>query len=173
MNNLKSIRHAFGATQDEVAYAIGVTRVTIAKWEGEFSRPTAGNLKKMAIFYGIDTDYFYERPVDARIKLLLAGNGEKLRATQRADAAKQREIDELAVLMAPVTFADASAQYQLSLKLLTARAEEATLGELRTMVALHRKMGSVLHTMLEQREAEAVVAAEDKGMPLFDLLEDT
>ena len=172
MNNLKAIRRAFGATQDEVAYAIGVTRVTIAKWEGEFSHPTGANLNKMAIFYGIDGAYFYEWALDAETKALLAVNGETLRATQRADAAKQREIDELAVLMAPVTFADASAQYQLSLKLLTARVDEATLGELRTMVALHRKMGSVLYTLLEQREAEAEEAAENKGIPLFDLLEE-
>lgn len=171
MNNLKVIRHAFGATQDEVAYAIGVTRVTIAKWEGEFSRPTSGNLKKMAIFYGIDSDYFYERPVDARIKLLLAGNGEKLRATQRADAAKQREIDELAVLMAPVTFDDAMGQYQLALKLLTAHAVEGTIGDLRTICDLHDRMGNVLHNMLEQRLAEEDAAAQNKGIPLFELLD--
>ena len=50
MNNLKVIRRLYGATQDEVALSIGVSRVTIAKWEGEFSAPTDAHLKKMAVF---------------------------------------------------------------------------------------------------------------------------
>ena len=33
MNNLKLIREIYGATQEQIAEAIGVNRVTVANWE--------------------------------------------------------------------------------------------------------------------------------------------
>ena len=104
MNNLKVIRRLYGATQDEVALSIGVSRVTIAKWEGEFSSPTDSHLKKMAVFYGIDTPYFFEIPLDDECRRTLKENGQIAREERRRDGRKRRDIDDLAVLMAPVTF---------------------------------------------------------------------
>ena len=107
MNNLKIIRKLYGATQDEVALSIGVSRVTIAKWEGEFSSPTDAHLKKMAVFYGIDAPYFFEQPIDDETRRTLKENGQAAREERRRDGRKRRDIDDLAVLMAPVTFDDA------------------------------------------------------------------
>ncbi len=171
MNNLKIIRKLYGATQDEVALSIGVSRVTIAKWEGEFSSPTDAHLKKMAVFYGIDAPYFFELPIDDETRRTLKENGQTAREERRRDGRKRRDIDDLAVLMAPVTFDDAMGQYQLALKLLTAHAVEGTIGDLRTICELHDRMGNVLHNMLEQRLAEEDAAAQNKGIPLFELLD--
>ena len=33
MNNIKIIREIYGATQEQVAQAIGVNRVTVSNWE--------------------------------------------------------------------------------------------------------------------------------------------
>ena len=61
MNNLKKIREIYGATQEHVANAVGVNRVTIANWENGSSLASATNREKLSIFYGIGPEFFYDK----------------------------------------------------------------------------------------------------------------
>ena len=50
MNNLKEIREMYGATQEEIASAIGVNRVTVANWELGKSTPSSANQEKSVLW---------------------------------------------------------------------------------------------------------------------------
>ena len=59
MNNLKEIREIYGATQEVVAAAINVNRVTVANWENGNSVASGSNQEKLSIYYGIGPEFFY------------------------------------------------------------------------------------------------------------------
>ena len=59
MNNLKIIRELYGATQEQVAKAINVNRVTVANWENGTSVASSSNQEKLSFYYGIGSEFFY------------------------------------------------------------------------------------------------------------------
>ena len=48
MNNLRIIRELYGATQEQVAQAINVNRVTVANWENGTSVASSSNREKLS-----------------------------------------------------------------------------------------------------------------------------
>lgn len=55
---IKSIRLEKGLTQDELAKHLGIkNRSTIASWESGISSPDYETLKKIAVMFGVTTDY--------------------------------------------------------------------------------------------------------------------
>jgi|LSQX01.2.fsa_nt_gb transcriptional regulator with XRE-family HTH domain len=57
MKNLKSIRKARNLTQQEVADAISVERVTYARYENGSRTPPVDNVIRLARFFNVTTDY--------------------------------------------------------------------------------------------------------------------
>jgi len=53
MQNIKRARHARGLTQDEVADALDVSRITIGKWERGDWNPEVAKLPRIANFFGM------------------------------------------------------------------------------------------------------------------------
>ena len=64
MNNLKQIRELYGATQEQIAQAINVNRVTVANWENGTSVASSSNQEKLSMYYNIGPEYFYEKELD-------------------------------------------------------------------------------------------------------------
>ena len=60
-NNLKQIREIYGATQEQIAEAISVNRVTVANWEAGNSVASGSNREKLSIYYGIGPEFFYDK----------------------------------------------------------------------------------------------------------------
>ena len=71
MNNLKQIRELYGATQEQIAQAINVNRVTVANWENGTSVASSSNQEKLSIYYGIGPEYFYEKELDEVAKKIV------------------------------------------------------------------------------------------------------
>lgn len=59
-NNMKLIRELYGATQVEIADAIGVNRATISLWESGKFKASFKHCYSLANFYGINPNYFYD-----------------------------------------------------------------------------------------------------------------
>ena len=65
---LTELRNEKGATQEEVAEACGLPRVTLARYENGTRKPISKNLSRLAEYYGKTVDYllgrddFYTRP---------------------------------------------------------------------------------------------------------------
>src|SRR3954451_4668860 len=49
---LRRLRLAKGASQNEVAKAVGVQRPTISQWEGDLNRPSAERLQRLDDYFG-------------------------------------------------------------------------------------------------------------------------
>ena len=71
INNLRQIREIYGATQEQVAKAIAVNRVTVANWEAGNSIASSANREKLSLYYGIGPEYFYEKPLDEDAKKIV------------------------------------------------------------------------------------------------------
>lgn len=54
---LKELRIEKKISLDKLGNAIGVSDTAILKWEQNKSEPTAINIKQLAIFFGISSDY--------------------------------------------------------------------------------------------------------------------
>lgn len=67
---LKNIRKSKKITQDEIADFLGVKRQTYSAYERAVSVPDSLTLKKLADYFGVSTDYFFnsedEEPVGAQ-----------------------------------------------------------------------------------------------------------
>lgn len=61
MRNVASERVRKGMSQDELASALSVNRVTVARWESGSVTPRPEQVCKMADLFGCSTDYLLER----------------------------------------------------------------------------------------------------------------
>lgn len=57
---LRNLRNEKGVTQQELAEALDVNRMTIVQWEKGASKPNYVILGKLADFFSVDIKYFYE-----------------------------------------------------------------------------------------------------------------
>ena len=71
-NNLKQIREIYGATQEQIAEAISVNRVTVANWESGNSVASGSNREKLSIYYGIGPEFFYDKELTEDAKEYLS-----------------------------------------------------------------------------------------------------
>lgn len=61
MRNIASERVRIGLSQSELAERLGVTRVTVARWESGISTPGSSMIVALADIFKCSTDYIYGR----------------------------------------------------------------------------------------------------------------
>ena len=167
MNNLKQIREIYGATQEQVAQAINVNRVTVANWESGTSVASRSNQEKLSIYYGIGPEHFYEKALDDEAKQLVLDTSARARELAEKSEGKRVKEQDFHKIFESITFKQAMEQYMFSMKMLLATADSGELDKLRTAALINRKMGARLDAIIDLREQE-----ESSGEPsLFDLIE--
>lgn len=169
-NNLKMIRELYGATQEQVATAINVNRVTVANWESGSSMASSSNQEKLSIYYGIGPEYFYRQPLDETARQLLVETGKKDREVAEQTKGQRVKEDDFHKFFESTSFKDAMTQYMLSMKLLLATADNGELDTLETALLINKKMGARLEAMIELRKKEQR-AAEPTILELLKKLE--
>ena len=94
MNNLKQIRELYGATQEQIAQAINVNRVTVANWENGTSVASSSNQEKLSIYYGIGPEYFYEKELDEVAKKIVTDTSARAQElTEKSEGKRVKEQD--------------------------------------------------------------------------------
>ena len=168
MNNLKQIRELYGATQEQIAQAINVNRVTVTNWENGTSVASSSNQEKLSIYYGIGPEYFYEKELDEVAKKMVIDTSTRAQELTRNSQGKRVKEQDFHKIFESVTFKQAMAQYMFSMKMLLATADSGELDKLKTAALINRKMGVRLDAIIDLREQE-----EGSGEPsLFDLIEE-
>lgn len=74
---LRSLRERAGATQDEVAEACDISRVTLARYENGSRIPVIKNAARLAKYYGVKTDYLVG---SEKLETVTVSFGDKKRA---------------------------------------------------------------------------------------------
>lgn len=171
INNLKQIREIYGATQEQIARALSVNRVTVANWENGSSVASGANREKMSLYYGIGPEFFYERELDDKAKKMIQQTAEKERILVEQSEGRRNKQDDFQEMFSSTTFTDAMKDYMASMKILLATTDDADLDKLRTALLINQKMGRRLEAAIKIREDE-----ESDGTPslgeLFEKLED-
>ena len=167
-NNFKLIREVYGATQEELAKALGVNRATVSNWETGATRATGSNLERLSLFYGIGPESFYEVELDSvRRELLIAG---AQRQREREHDGIHSKADELHTLFERIPFAELRRRFTFDMKLLLAQADSAPLEDLKMAALLMEKMGRRLDAILHLRQEEEQEKADNNAVTLHDLL---
>ncbi len=166
MNNLKQIRELYGATQEQVATAVNVNRVTVANWESGNSVASASNQEKLSIYFGIAPEFFYDRELDDKAKELIIDTGKKAREIVSSSKGTRNKEDEYHHAFETMTFNSAMQGYMLSMKILLAKADDGDLDSLKTASLINKKMGNRLDAIIKVRETEEA----DGGPSIADLL---
>lgn len=154
MNNLKLIRELYGATQDAVASAIGVNRVTVANWENSNSLPSNSNKEKLSLYYGIGPEYFFDLALDANIRQMVIECGTHARQVVEQSAGRKNKENDFRSAFESILFSDAMRDYMISMKVLLAVAEKGSTEELKTALLINEKMGARLKMIVSLKEAE-------------------
>lgn len=167
INNLKLIREIYGATQEQIARALSVNRVTVANWESGSTVASNANREKMSMYYGIGPEYFYEQELTDEVRQQIQRTAEKERSVVSQSEGHKNKQDDFQKMFLNRSFDRITLDYMFSMKMLLAKADEADLDKLRTVLTINQKMGMRLESIIKLREEEA--AAGD--MTLFDLME--
>lgn len=171
INNLKQIREIYGATQEQIARALSVNRVTVANWENGSSMASGANREKMSLYYGIGPEFFYEKELDDIAKRMIQQTAEREKVLVEQSEGNRNKQDDFQEMFTSTTFTDAMKDYMTSMKILLATTDDADLDKLRTALLINQKMGRRLEAAIKIREDE-----ESDGTPslgeLFGKLED-
>lgn len=167
INNLKQIRELYGATQEQVAQAINVNRVTVANWESGASKASSSNQEKLSIYYGIGPEFFYEKDLSDEAKNLIIATGEESKRIAKTSNGQHSKEETFHKLFESLTFQQAMEHYMFSMKMLLATADSGLLDKLETVALINEKMGERLRAIIKLRQDE-----EASNKPtLFDLIE--
>ena len=166
INNLKEIREIYGATQEQIARALSVNRVTVANWESGSTVASNANREKMSLYYGIGPEFFYEQELTDEVRQLLKRTAEKERAVVSQSEGHKNKQEDFQKMFRKLTFDRVMQDYMMTMKMLLAKADEADLDKLRTALTINKKMGNRLESIIKLREEED----EDDGISLFDLM---
>lgn len=60
---LEELRKQSGETQDDVAFALGISRQTIYRWEANIRIPNVKQIKKLCDHFNVSSDYFVNNAV--------------------------------------------------------------------------------------------------------------
>ena len=168
MNNLKLIREIYGATQEQIAEAIGVNRVTVANWESGTSTTSSSNRERMSIYYGIGPEYFYDKEIDENIKNMLQESAARAREVASKYGGKRSKEADYNKLFSSTSFAEAMKRYMFAMKMMLATADEGELDKLETAFLINQKMGERLKALIDIRKKE-----KSEGVPsLKELLDE-
>ena len=172
-NNLRQIREIYGATQDEIAKAVGVNRATISQWETGAAKASSANLEKLSIFYGIGPESFYELPkVDEKRKKMLISTAKRAQEIKEKSEKVRDKAVEFSALFEKTTFNKARDRFMLSMKMLLATADNGKLEDLKVAYDINQKMARRLDAIINIREEEEKAKEENNEDTLFDLLDD-
>ena len=167
INNLKQIREIYGATQEQIARALSVNRVTVANWENGSTTASSANREKMSMYYGIGPEYFYEQELTDEIKQMIRQTAEKEQAIVSQSNGRENKPEDFHELFKSLSFDSVMRDYMMTMKILLAKADDADLDTLRTTLIINRKMGKRLAAIVSLREEE-----ESNGdTPLVKLLD--
>lgn len=167
MNNLKQIRTIYGITQDELAKAINVNRVTVANWESGNSVASNSSLEKMSLYYGIGPEFFYEKELSEKVIQMLVSSASKSKKVTESTNGSRIKEDDFGKAFSSITFEKALSRYMYSMKMLLATSDSGELDKLKTAALINKKMGERLEAIIKLREEEI-----NKGdMTLFELME--
>lgn len=167
MNNFKNIRELYGATQEEIATAIGVNRVTVANWENDSSKASKGNLERLSIFYGIGPEYFYEVELDEIPKQMIINTAKKAKNIEETSNGNRKKEEEFHKMFSDISFEEALAKYMFSMKMLLATADDGEIEKLEQAAMINKKIGARLDAIIAIRKQEI-----ESGEPtLFDLID--
>ncbi len=153
INNIKLIREIYGATQSELAKAIGVSRGTIANWENDLeSKISQSSLEKLSLFFGIGPECFYDMNLDEkRIKIIKQNKNKAQEIDNKISCKKEEKFNELFL---NTTFKRAISQYMFSMKLLLALSDEGNINDLEIVCKINEKMNSRLKAIIEVKKEE-------------------
>lgn len=171
MNNLKEIREIYGATQEEIASAIGVNRVTVANWELGKSNPSAINQEKLSLYYGIGPEYFLKEPLNDTVRHMIRGTSDKAQAIVAQSNGRRNKAEEYHDIFENASFNKIMQRYMNAMKMLLATADHADLKELETALLINEKMGRRLQAFIEVRRKEDI-SAEPSILDLLCKLDD-
>lgn len=167
VNNLKQIREIYGATQEQIARALSVNRVTVANWENSSTTASSANREKMSMYYGIGPEFFYEQELTDEIKQLIRRTAEREQDIVSQSNGKESKPEDFHDLFEALSFDRVMRDYMMTMKILLAKVDDADLDTLRTALTINRKMGKRLEAIIKLREEE-----EETGeATLFDLME--
>lgn len=165
-NNLKQIREIYGATQEQIARALSVNRVTVANWESGSTVASNANREKMSIYYGIGPEFFYEQELSEDAKQQILRTAEKERNVVKQSDGHKNKQEDFERMFHELSFDKAMRDYMMSMKILLAKVDDADLETLRAALTINRKMGNRLAAIINLREEE-----ETNGdTPLSELL---
>ena len=166
-NNLKQIREIYGATQEQIAEAISVNRVTVANWEAGNSVASSSNREKLSIYYGIGPEFFYDKELTEDAKELIINSANRAsEIVSKSNGERNKEAD-FHNMFESLTFSQALQRYMFSMKLLLATADSGELDKLITASQINEKMGERLKAIIELRQKEL---SSDQPS-LYDLIE--
>ena len=167
INNLKLIREIYGATQEQIARALSVNRVTVANWESGSTVASNANREKMSMYYGIGPEFFYEQALSEEAKQQIMRTAERERAVVSQSEGHKNKQEDFQKMFRKLTFDRVMQDYMISMKMLLAKADEADLDKLRTALTINQKMGKRLEVIINLRMEED----ETGELTLFDLME--
>lgn len=171
MNNLKKIREVYGATQESVAKAIGVNRVTLANWENGATKANYSNLEKLSIFYGIGPEYFYEKELDNKIESMVISTANKAKEIEKKSEGKRNKSDDFYKMFSRTTFDEAIRQYMFAMKMLLALSDNGNLDDLIKAQSINEKMDNRLKAIIDIRKQEENLKKSNKQETLQDLID--
>lgn len=167
MNNLKLIRELYGATQEQVAEAISVNRVTVANWENGNSQISSSNKEKLSLYFGIGPEYFYDKKIDEESKELIIDTSKRAKKVSEQSGGERNKESDLHNLFEEISFNDALKRYMFSMKILLAKADDGSLDKLKLALAINDKIGTRLKAIISLREQEA----SNDELSLFEMME--
>ena len=154
INNLKQIREIYGATQEQIARALSVNRVTVSNWENGSTMASSANREKMSMYYGIGPEYFYEQELTDQAKQMIRQTAEKEQAVVSQSNGKENKSEDFHELFEAVSFDRVMRDYMMCTKMLLAKADDADLETLHTALTINQKMGKRLAAIVNVREEE-------------------
>lgn len=166
-NNLKYMREIYGATQEEIAERLDVSRVSISNWEnGAGGKMSRVNQEKLSSLYGLGPEYFYDKEIDNDAKAIIIETRNKARyAEQEFDMQKEEKIQNL---FKTYSFKDAVENYMYAMKLVIALSDNCSLHELELAYKINEQMSKRLTNALETRKKD--IEKGDEIQTLFKKL---
>ena len=152
-NTLKYIRNLYGATQDEVANIVGVTRATISNWENNNGSIPPIALEKLSLFFGIAPEYFYDTNISTNegVKLNITNTSK----TQRElESLGKNRVDDFKKVFEDKSFKSHILSYMTTTKILLSCADSATLEELQLIKEINTKLGKRIDMFMKIKEEE-------------------
>ncbi len=167
MNNIKIIREIYGATQEQLAQAIGVNRVTVANWEVGTSIASSSKRERMSLYFGIGPEYFYDKELTEEIKKILIDTADKAKKVISMSGGKRNKEDDYNKLFSSISFSDAMKKYMFAMKMMLAAADGGDIETLETALLINTKMGARLQAIIDIKKQES----SNGELSLTELLE--